>query len=170
MAKPIFLLGFMGSGKTSIGRKLANNLNLNFFDLDLVIEEKFQKSITELFAEEGEKAFRIIENESLHKICSNSDCVISLGGGTPCFENNMKLIKNTGTSVYLKLDESILVGRLRLKKEKRPLIAKLSDQEISNFVQERLKEREVFYKQADFILESNHPKVVMIADLLNTEV
>lgn len=167
MAKPIYLLGFMGSGKTSIGKKLANKLNLDFFDLDQFIETKSQKTITELFTEKGEKAFRTIENENLVELSSKKDCVISLGGGTPCFGINMEIIKHTGTSIYLKLEEAILVGRLRLKRAKRPLIANLNDEEISILVHKRLNEREVFYKQADYTIESSHPSAKMIVELIN---
>jgi shikimate kinase len=159
----------MGSGKTSIGKKFARRQNLEFLDLDEFIEETFQKTISELFSEKGEKSFRLIEQKALFEVSLKNDSVISLGGGTPCFMNNIEFIKKTGVSIYLKLSESILIGRLRLKKEKRPLISKLSDIEISSFVHEKLKDREEYYTQADFILENNHPDAKKIAELLEID-
>ena len=167
MRKAIFLMGFMGSGKTTIGKKLARKIKFDFFDLDEVIELSQQKTIAQLFEEIGEERFREIEREALIDIGKNQNCVISLGGGTPCFYNNMDLIKELGTSVYLKLDMPILVGRLRNTKGNRPLLAKLNHKGISKFVREKLIEREPYYSQADFILRSNHPKVGSIMDMLN---
>lgn len=166
MDKPIFLLGFMGSGKTSIGKKLARKLAVDFIDLDEYIEEKYNSSITSIFAERGEEQFRLIEQACLKDLGEKQNCIVSLGGGTPCYFDNIKVIKQLGTSVYLKLDVNILVGRLRLKKAKRPLIANKSDEEISQFVRQELKKREVYYNQADFVLANNHPKAQLIIDLL----
>lgn len=166
MNKPIFLLGFMGSGKTSIGKKLARKLALDFIDLDTYIEEKYSSSITSIFAEKGEEQFRLIEQTCLKELSEKQDCVISLGGGTPCYFDNMQLIKQSGTSIYLKLEVNILVGRLRLKKAKRPLIANKNDEQISQFVHQELTKREAYYKQADFVLVNNHPKAQLIVDLL----
>ena len=156
----------MGSGKTSIGKKLAKQLNLEIFDLDQFIEEKYNQSISEIFEVRGELEFRKMEFDSLLELSKKKNCVIALGGGTPCFEKNMKLIKSSGTSIYLKLDKAILIGRLRLKKAKRPLIANLNDEAISKLVHQKLNEREAFYNQADYTLENNHPKAKMILECL----
>lgn len=167
MDQTIFLIGFMGSGKTSVGKKLANKLEREFCDLDRFIEEKEGKSISEIFREIGESGFRELESMYLRELANRQNAVIALGGGTPCFSDNIEFIKSNGISIYLKLDESILVGRLRTNKTKRPLIAKKSDQEISDFVRETLEKREPFYNQANHVLESNHPNGKQIVSILN---
>ncbi len=167
MDQTIFLTGFMGSGKTSVGKKLANKLEKQFYDLDRFIEEKEGKSISEIFREIGESGFRELESKYLRELANQQNAVIALGGGTPCFSNNMEFIKSNGISIYLKLDESILVGRLRTNKTKRPLIANKTDEEISAFVRETLEQREPFYDQANYVLEGNHPNAKLIVSILN---
>lgn len=160
MAKTIFLLGFMASGKSSLGKKLARKMAYAFYDLDSFIEMKEASSISQIFAEQGEDAFRKLEKKYLNElILVEKDKVISLGGGTPCYEDNMQSILDSGTSIYLKVEKEILLGRLKQNRSKRPLIASLSDAELAEWLQEKLKEREQFYNQAEIILESNNPGV-----------
>lgn len=163
----IFLLGFMGSGKSTLGKKLANKLNQPFFDLDVVIETKENKTITQLFEEKGEEYFRALEHQTLKELISeNSQFVLSLGGGTPCFKNNMQLINANGKSVYLKYNVGILHSRLVNAKTKRPLLQGKSDEELKQFINEKLTEREIFYKQAQFIIEGGNLKVEDLIKLI----
>lgn len=151
MNLPLYLMGFMASGKSNLGAKLARRLELPFIDLDKRIEEVTGKTISQIFKEEGEVFFRDLEKRELQRIMTQK-AIISLGGGTPCQEGNIEIIKRSGTSVYLNVSKNVLVGRLKRQKHKRPLVANLEGPELSQFVEIKLKEREPFYKQADFIL------------------
>ena len=151
----IFLLGFMGSGKSSLGRRIANKLGRDFVDLDELIEEKEGKSITEIFSEKGESYFREIETKTLNDLISELECVVSLGGGAPCSELNLSFIGSNGMSIYIKEPEDILFGRLRDKKQDRPLIADLSDDQLKQFITDKLSKREKFYTKADFTYEKS---------------
>jgi shikimate kinase len=163
----IYLMGFMSSGKSSLGKKLARHLNRTFVDLDQRIEAELGRSIPEIFKEEGEEAFRKYEAQQLTSIPEvDQQMVISLGGGTPCFGDNLDYIKAQGSSVYLRVSEDILIGRLRQKKASRPLISDKSDEEIAEFVRQTLRKREPYYLQADYILASDHPKVESVLNLL----
>ena len=158
----------MGSGKSTLGKKLANKLNQPFFDLDVVIEEKENKTITQLFEEKGEEYFRELEHQTLKELISeNPQFVLSLGGGAPCFKNNMQLINANGKSVYLKYNAGILYSRLVNAKAKRPLLQGKSDEELKQFISEKLTEREIFYNKAQFIVEEDNLKVEdLIKELL----
>lgn len=164
----VYLMGFMSSGKSSLGQKLARQLDRSFIDLDQFIEAELKRSIPQIFEEEGEQAFRKYESQQLRSIPKeDQELVISLGGGTPCFADNLDYVKTQGTSIYLRVSEDILIGRLRQKKASRPLIAELSDEQIADFVRTELKKREPYYLQADYILASDHPKVESVLELLN---
>ncbi len=152
----IFLLGFMGSGKSTIGKSFAKKQNVPFYDLDDYIVKVENRSIAEIFEQDGEEGFRQVEHNRLKELCElPEDCLISLGGGTPCFKDNMKYLKGQGKSVYLQTDTEILVGRLAQNNAKRPLVAGKSKEEIRHVVQHLLNQRESFYLQADFILENS---------------
>jgi len=138
----------MGSGKSTIGKKLAKKLNTDFIDLDKYIETKENKSIAKIFELQGETEFRKIEKESLLEISRLENKIISLGGGTPCFLNNMKIINNSGLSVYLKMPIGMLVSRLINAKIQRPLIKDKNREELHNFIEKQLKEREEFYSMS----------------------
>ena len=156
----------MGSGKSSVGKKLAKKLQLDFVDLDSLIEQQEQQTITAIFEKRGEAYFREKETAVLKTMEPTKRAVIALGGGTPCFGNNMEYIQQTGTSFYLKVPIEKLIGRLRLKKDKRPLLAKLSKEEIALFVTDKLKEREPYYAQADFIIEQEGKSVKQLLNAL----
>ena len=153
---PIYLMGFMASGKSSLAKKLANRLALACIDLDDWIAKREGKDITEIFQQEGEAYFRKVEQQALLEV-STKEAVVALGGGTPCFYNNMQIIKASGTSVYLNVPQEVLIGRLKQNRVKRPLIARLEEMEINAFVHSKLEERAPFYLQADYII--NKPKV-----------
>ena len=147
----IILLGYMGSGKTTIGIQLAKKLFLNFTDLDEFIEEKEQKSIKEIFEQKGEIYFRKIEHKYLKQfIKENESYVLSLGGGTPCYAGNLDLILHdkNNLSFYLRGSISTLFKRLSENKFKRPLINDLSDNQLTEYIAKHLFERSIFYDKA----------------------
>lgn len=156
----------MGVGKSTIGKRLSKLLNLSFIDLDMFIESKYHKTISELFKEKGEDGFREIEKKSLIEVSEIEDVVISTGGGTPCFFDNMELMNVTGKTVYVKAEPCDLVAQLQISKKKRPLIANKSADLLLPFITNHLNEREPFYNRADIIYNVN--KLVSIAELNNT--
>jgi len=160
----IVLLGYMASGKSSIGKRLAKSLNISFIDLDDYIIEKENSSIAEIFSSKGEIYFRKIEHVYLKEILDNEkNFILALGGGTPCYANNMDLINtSTATSIYLQGNVPTLVERLIKKKAKRPLVASLSDEQIPEFVAKHLFERRAFYEQAEmtFKIDQKSKKAV----------
>lgn len=141
----VFLTGFMGSGKTTVGQMLARALQWQFIDLDQHIEKKQGQSISDIFSTRGEAAFRQMEHEAVLEMTRLSRVIVSTGGGTPCFHNNMELMNQSGLTIYLKLDATILKDRLMPARKSRPLIADKSDSELLLFIQEKLAEREPFY-------------------------
>jgi shikimate kinase len=146
----IVLLGYMASGKSSIGKKIAKSMAMNFIDLDDYIIEHEKMSIADIFKNKGEIYFRLIEHQYLKKILSRSDdFILSLGGGTPCYAKNMEEVNKGDTiSVYLNGSIPTMVQRLIKKKAKRPLIASLNDDQIPEFIAKHLFERRFFYEQA----------------------
>lgn len=141
----------MGSGKTTIGKKLANRLGFLFIDLDRLIENKYRITIPDIFNRYDEDAFRLVEHQSLQETFTFSNAVISTGGGTPCFYNNMELINQNGLSVYLKMHYKSLYDRLIHSKKKRPLLADKSPEQIMEFIETQLAEREPFYLQSRIV-------------------
>jgi shikimate kinase len=166
----IFFIGFMGCGKSSVGKKIANKLGYNFIDLDGFIEKKAGISIPEIFVNEGEDYFRKLETYSLKEIAALDRVVVSTGGGTPCFNNNMDLINSSGMSIYLKMSADTLFSRLRESKTERPLISKLDESELRTYVMEKLLERESFYSQAHFKVKAKGLKTEEMFDFLKQNV
>ena len=150
----VYLIGYMGVGKTTIGKRLARRLEVAYCDLDKQIEHDTKSSISTLFAEKGEEGFRKIETEVLTSISSN-DAVIATGGGAPCYNDNLDYMLKTGTVVWLKMSPDMIVSRLLPGKTKRPLIAELNDQELEEFVKTHLRKREPTYSRADITVEVN---------------
>jgi len=144
----------MGSGKSTIGKKLAKKLDTDFIDLDKYIEEKENISISEIFKLKGETEFRKIEEKSLLEISKLENKIVSLGGGTPCFFNNMEIINNSGLSIYLKMPIGMLVSRLINAKVQRPLIKDKNREELHTFIENQLKEREQFYSMSSIIFDA----------------
>jgi len=142
----------MASGKSSFGKKLAKFLEKDFIDLDLYIEEKEACSINEIFNKKGEDYFRKQESIVLEEL-QNKNAVISLGGGTACFNNNIDFIKKNGIVVYLELPLKIIIGRLKQDKENRPLVKELEDRALIDAVTQLFNKRESYYKKADLILD-----------------
>jgi shikimate kinase len=155
--KVIYICGFMGCGKTTEGKKIANEIGFNFIDLDEYIVNKFNKSIVDLFKDVGEEEFRNIETIALKECTNNnSETLIATGGGTPCFNNNLEFMKCNGYLIYLKLNEQELLKRLSNAKTNRPLIKDKNNEEMLLYIENLLKVREVFYNQADIIVDANH--------------
>jgi len=163
MENVLVIMGFMGSGKTTIGKALALALKTDFYDLDALIEQKTGVSISEIFETQGESSFRIIETEVLLDILCGPPCIVSLGGGTPCFNNNMDHILTKAQSLYLKVSPKELAARLIRSPNPRPLIKGKNLRELESYIHKTLHEREVYYQKADFVLESD---VTRIEDVL----
>ena len=162
----IFLVGFMGSGKSTVGKGLARRLGYSFIDMDARIEGEHGLSINEIFEKLGEKAFREMENKLLKEMVSLKDAVISTGGGLPCTGNNMDLINRKGVSIYLRMDPAALLNRLSRGKSRRPLIRHLSREELETFIYEKLKEREPVYLKAHHIVDGLDVELDELAEIL----
>lgn len=148
----IVLLGYMASGKSSIGRRLSNLLSMSFLDLDDYISAQENMAIPTIFAEKGEVYFRTIEHKYLKEVLDKKeDFILALGGGTPCYANNMDVINKDkhSVSIYLNGNTATMIERLIRKKAKRPLVASLGDDKIPEFVAKHLFERRPFYEQAE---------------------
>ncbi|MBO5922453.1 MAG: shikimate kinase [Bacteroidaceae bacterium] len=144
----IFLIGYMGAGKTTLGRALAKELKIEFIDLDNYIEERLCKSISQIFAEKGEEGFREIERRMLHEAGEFENVVISTGGGTPCFFDNIEYMNRQGATVFLDVPVERLFIRLSIARKKRPLIMGKSDEELRCFIAEQLAKRLPHYSKA----------------------
>ncbi|MCD4789515.1 MAG: shikimate kinase [Bacteroidales bacterium] len=149
----VYLIGFMGSGKTTVGKRLAGKLGYDFIDLDEMIEKKYHITINNIFNKFDENAFRLIEQKTLTETFKLKNTVISTGGGTPCFFNNMQLINKHGTSVYLKMHKQSLYDRLINSKTKRPLLTGKTPNEILNYIGMQLHHREPYYLQSSIIIK-----------------
>ena len=151
----IFLTGYMGSGKTTLGRALAADLNVQFIDLDHYIEQRYRKTIAQLFAEKGEEGFREIERRMLHEVGEFEDVIISTGGGTPCFFDNIEFMNTQGTTIYLDVPVERLFIRLCIARSKRPLIKDKSDEELRAFIIEQLEKRAPHYSKAQYSFKAD---------------
>jgi shikimate kinase len=162
----IYLIGFMGSGKSSSGRKIASSLRWNFADTDKVVEEKEGATVADIFAHQGEHYFRMAEREALNSVSQRSRTVVACGGGTPCSEQNLNLMKSTGVTVYLKLPADTLISRLGKSRTIRPLINDAEGTELETRVRKLLGERSEWYEQADLIIDGLNTNDEEIASLI----
>lgn len=144
----IYITGYMGSGKTTVAKKLASSLNYQYIDLDEVIERETKSTIAELFEKEGEDSFRLKEQHALRRTEGLDKAVISTGGGTPCFFDNMDWMNEEGITVYLEAPAGLLFHRLLHEKDKRPLLKKIGEIQLMEHIQEHLAQREQYYKKA----------------------
>ena len=151
-----FLIGYMASGKTTYGKKLASKINFSFIDMDSYIEKRYRHSINSIFRLVGEEGFRIIEHNTLKEIINLENYVIATGGGTPCYHNNINLINENGISIYLKYTPKFLFSRLVNAKKNRPLIKKKI--ELEQYINSSLLHREQFYHKAHHIIEKENLK------------
>jgi shikimate kinase len=151
----IFIIGYMGAGKTTVGKALAKELNIEFYDLDWYIEARMRKTVKQIFDEQGEEGFRRIEKNMLHEVGEFENVIVSCGGGTPCFFDNMEFMNQQGETVYLKATPEVLYGHLKMGKTVRPLLLNKTPEEVQVFINEQLQKRESFYKKAKHTLDVN---------------
>ena len=163
----IVLLGYMASGKSAIGVVLANKLGIQFADLDCFIEEKEQLTIAEIFKLKGEIYFRKIEGEYLQELLKlEDDCIISLGGGTPCYGNNIKLIEKNSKSFYLNASIATIYNRLKNGTSQRPLVATIGKENLKEYIAKHLFERNSFYEKANHTIFVNEKTILEITNEL----
>ncbi len=162
----IFLLGFMGAGKSYWGRLLADKMHLPYYDLDEVIVEEEGKTVAEIFAAEGEDFFRRREKEKLQEIARREEFILSCGGGTPCFFDNIQFMNAAGVTVWLNPSITAMIERIARKRHKRPLVKELDDGELKAFVEKKLSEREPFYRQSRLIIDTANESIDTIAEKL----
>ena len=159
----IIIIGYMGAGKTTVGKALSKELGITFYDLDWYIESRMHKTVAQIFAERGEEGFRKIERNMLHEVAEFEDVIVSCGGGTPCFFDNMEYLNQQGETVYLKAVPEVLYGHLLMGKTVRPLLVGKSKEELLAFIHEQLEKREPFYTKAkhtlDVSLMDNYEKI-----------
>lgn len=161
----ITLVGYMGTGKSHISNILSSKLNFKLFDLDQEISNKFELSIAEIFKNHGEIFFRKAEKETLNEILSSEESVIlSVGGGTPVYYDNMESINDKSISIYLRTGVSTLTERLKKNKHKRPLIAKIADEDLPEFIAKHLFERNSFYSKAHYIVDTDQKTTEEVAE------
>ncbi len=149
----VYLIGYMGSGKSRTGGEVAAKMDWRFTDMDDLFEEKYRISVLDFFEKYDENSFRNIERKLLHETILEDNMIIATGGGTPCFFDNMDFINNNGTSIYLKPDIALLINRLRIVRKKRPLLKDVRLENLVDFVHQQLVERELFYTKAHFTIE-----------------
>lgn len=166
----IYLIGYMASGKSNLGRLLAEKLDYGFLDLDYQFEERFRISILDFFEKYDEGVFRKIEHSLLNETIDLDDVVISTGGGTPCFYDNMDIIKRSGISIYLCREVPALVSRLKMAKLKRPILKNIPLAGLEEKVAAQLNQRAFFYNQADFIIQSEEIDLENIHQLIRNRI
>lgn len=154
--KRVFLIGYMGAGKTTVGKVLSERLGLSFIDLDHYIEGRYHKTVGQLFAERGEDEFRDIERRMLREVAMFEDILVSTGGGTPCFFDNMDFMNESGKTVYLKVSVDELAKRLEICKTTRPVLKGRSGDELKQFIDDSLQKREPFYTKASLVFDAEN--------------
>jgi shikimate kinase len=163
----IFLIGFMGCGKSTMGRALAASLNLTFIDLDTYLEERYFRTIPQIFAEEGESEFRKKERKVLEEVATFDQVIVATGGGAPCFFDNMELMNEAGFCVFLDVHTDALVKRLIHAKTERPLIKGKTSEELAIFIESMMAKRRPFYEKARFILKGSEIYPTQVLQLIS---
>ncbi len=162
----VYLIGYMGCGKSTLGRRLAKHLGVQFVDMDHYIEERNCKTIPQIFEEKGEAEFRKKERKALEELSEFTDIVIATGGGAPCFFDNIDLMNRTGKTIYLNINPAILADRLLHSKTERPLIKGKSRDELVAFIDDTLKKRNEFYMQAKYQITTPDVELVSVEEQL----
>lgn len=156
MVKRVFLVGFMGSGKTTIGKHLAKDMKWQFIDMDDYFEKKHECKIKEFFAKYGEAQFRIAENEVVKELATQENVVVATGGGAPCYYDNMEIMNAAGATIYINVEPRDLAKRLKNAKADRPLLADKSDEELLDYITSKLNERDGHYRKAHMTVDGEH--------------
>ena len=166
----IILIGYMGSGKTTVGKALSKETGMMFYDLDWYIESRMRKTVAQIFAEKGEEGFRKIEHNMLHEVAEFENVIISCGGGTPCFFDNIDYSNQQGEVGYLKATPEVLYRHLLMGKVERPLIKNKTPEELIAYITEQVAKREEFYNKARYTLDvslmDNYEKIQLSVDQL----
>ena len=162
----IYLIGFMGVGKSTFGKKLARRLGYRFIDLDSIFEKKYKIRIDDFFGKYDEELFRKLEHDTLKESFSSMNTVIATGGGSPCFFDSIKKINAQGTSVYLEMSPTAIAHRLTHAKKPRPLVKGKTGEELCNIIKQKLKERKAFYEQAHFTVDAISIDVKAVVEML----
>jgi len=165
----IYLIGFMGAGKSTIGKKLARLFDYNWYDLDDAFEEKYKINIRSFFHKYDEALFRKLEKKMLAETFKMKDTVISTGGGTPAFFNSISEMNKHGLTVYLKMSEQVLAKRLKQAKRPRPLLKSIGNDSITNFIRKKLEEREPFYNQAHLVVDTDNADIKYLSTLIKSK-
>lgn len=170
----IIIIGYMGAGKTTVGKALAKDLGLTFYDLDWYIESRMRKTVKQIFDEQGEEGFRRIERNMLHEVAEFENVVISCGGGTPCFFDNMDYMNRQGQTFYLKATPDVLFKHLKMGKSVRPLLLNKTPDEVRSFIDAQLAQREPFYSKAtntvDVTLMDTYGKIQLTVEKIKGRV
>jgi shikimate kinase len=162
----IYLVGYMGSGKSTLGKLLARQAGLHFIDLDKYIEERNFRTVSQLFEQEGEESFREKERKALVEVSAFDNLVVATGGGTPCFFDNMELMNRTGITIFIDPDPAFLARRLSVSKSVRPLIRGKTREELVDFIAETLNKRRPYYEQSRFRIDNEDMNPELILKLL----
>ena len=158
----LYLIGYMGSGKSTVGKMLAERLKRTCVDIDKVVEDRSGHTISSLFSYYGEDVFREIEHHALRSVALKDDlAVIATGGGLPCFHNNIDLMKKSGRVIYLRVSESVLKHRLIEERHHRPLIAHMPLGKIDHYIKEHLARRASIYEMADVVVDGDNPAALV---------
>ena len=172
--KAIILIGYMCVGKTTIGKELAKRRGQMFYDIDWYIEERFRKRVPQIFAEEGEEAFRKKERNMLHEVAEFENVVVSCGGGTPCFFDNIDYMNQAAEVIYLKASPETILSHLKISKGKRPLLEGMSPEELQTFVTDQIQTREDFYLRARHVVDvdvlDSAEKINRLVELIEKEI
>jgi len=168
MNNRIYLVGYMGAGKSTCAKRLANKFNWDFKDLDQLFESRYKIAITDFFEKYDESLFRRLERDLLQETNTLQNTIIATGGGTACFYSNMSWMNENGHTVYLQMSPSGLANRLIHAKKKRPLLSKKNPEELYNFVKDQLRQRAIFYSQAKIIIDAESLNLeALITNLIN---
>lgn len=165
----IYLIGFMGCGKTTLGKKVANQLKYDFIDLDQLIEKRASLTINEFFTKNGEESFRVFEKQLLIEVSSSENTVVAVGGGTPCYFTNMEIMNQTGETFYFQRPVKELFNRIVNARDNRPLVKDKSEEELLVYIEDLLNKREAFYLKSKFTIPRNKLTVHDLVEIITTQ-
>ena len=165
----IYLIGFMGCGKTTLGKKVANQLKYDFIDLDQLIEKRASLTINEFFTKNGEESFRVFEKQLLIEVSSSENTVVAVGGGTPCYFTNMEIMNQTGETFYFQRPVKELFNRIVNARDNRPLVKDKSEEELLVYIEDLLNKREVFYLKSKFTIPRNKLTVHDLVEIITAQ-